>query len=1082
MMHLRKWLRILINRSLVLGTIDRPSVHDLVLDFAVAQHTDDQLREGHRRVVEAFRASRPEDVHGRRKFDRVNTFHLLTMYVCTESTHHLVKGWTSDMINDQLAIEGWLGDVPQDELVVSAGEVLGVEKLSALARRAERASDFWLAGRYWAVASKVWNQRLGMQGNATDEAAKSVDLIEEFLRISAGSVSAETLDCARAVQLQCVQAIAIAIDLPTLLSRLSIVEQVLNSKAAAREPADAFTVRMLMAAPSVASGQVKLFGKEFLAGLKSFQSSARSEPDELMRRKCRLLQFGFTHLLDTYLIQDNFDWDDCFGRSGVQLIEAARNFDFGSDHAFLQGQTNMDDFTSTPGSCHTLIVHYGDMKTAQENAERSLRQLSQAIGEHGSQGGQAGGGEGFALAVGLPMWAMMFYICETPATLQDHLAGLVGEFGLTWSAAESVADASVHQTVRKRDDRAMNVYFSSAEELGWLGKCAAILVSADNGGLATTTIMQALPGVDELTVLIKTGDTMHGLTGIHTNGNVFLMLAAVCDKLGGHPEDVLLYAAAALESDITKAGNSLPTNHVQAQLMRGRAYFALGRTGDAITAFEAAAELAHRYGLWFYEVLVCRDLKQLALDPLGHSEHGSRRLGAALRQLVGPSEMLTPLLKGLDANELMALPAPDAGYIVVCEAEDHTKTELVAELSVLKLKALKKRAREEGVSEELIEDADDADDIRSAVMQLILNAVSGKPDPNHETREALKAELADMKLTALKKRAKSSGVTADRLDDADDADDVRSAVIELIITTELDSMSPSNSSPHEQQQELRSELQAMRLRELRKRARDSGVDADALEETTSASDQKGAVIALLLEHTAANAVADTSSTAHLHTMSLKDVRALAREAGVDEDALEDTMDMEDPKGAVVALIVAAKSVVRSDRPHFGSRSSPSQSSEQGKPKAASTHQDAKHVMLSYQWDHQTQVSRVHDLLTKLGCTCWMDIHGGMGTDVYGSMAEGVSNASVVVCFMSQAYQDSPNCRLELQFAKQSGVEIIPVMMEGSGWRASGWLGLLTAGSLWTRMSDESSFEENVSQVHSQIQKVVGVGVPDELET
>ena len=78
-----------------------------------------------------------------------------------------------------------------------------------------------------------------------------------------------------------------------------------------------------------------------------------------------------------------------------------------------------------------------------------------------------------------------------------------------------------------------------------------------------------------------------------------------------------------------------------------------------------------------------------------HSEHGSRRLGAALRQLVGPSEMLTPLLKGLDANELMALPAPDAGYIVVCEAEDLTKIELVAELSVLKLKALKQRAREE---------------------------------------------------------------------------------------------------------------------------------------------------------------------------------------------------------------------------------------------------------------------------------------------------------------------------------------------------------------------------------------------------
>jgi hypothetical protein len=114
MMHVRKWLRILINRSLVspptakrcshiamccgmphnqpsrqrsagryLGrstvsthavlhscctplqyakfkitvTSIGPSLHDLVLDFAVAQHSADALRDSHRRVVEALRRS-----------------------------------------------------------------------------------------------------------------------------------------------------------------------------------------------------------------------------------------------------------------------------------------------------------------------------------------------------------------------------------------------------------------------------------------------------------------------------------------------------------------------------------------------------------------------------------------------------------------------------------------------------------------------------------------------------------------------------------------------------------------------------------------------------------------------------------------------------------------------------------------------------------------------------------------------------------------------------------------------------------------------------------------------------------------
>ena len=97
----------------------------------------------------------------------------------------------------------------------------------------------------------------------------------------------------------------------------------------------------------------------------------------------------------------------------------------------------------------------------------------------------------------------------------------------------------------------------------------------------------------------------------------------------------------------------------------------------------------------------------------------------------------------------------------------------------------------------------------------------------------------------------------------------------------------------------------------------------------------------------------------------------------------------------------------------------------------------------------------------------MDITGGMASDIYDSMAgldegilsfclpilvymenpnesntvivvtndstpssiqaEGVSNASAVVCFMSEQYQSSENCQLELKFAKQSGVGIIPVV-------------------------------------------------------
>ena len=53
----------------------------------------------------------------------------------------------------------------------------------------------------------------------------------------------------------------------------------------------------------------------------------------------------------------------------------------------------------------------------------------------------------------------------------------------------------------------------------------------------------------------------------------------------------------------------------------------------------------------------------------------------------------------------------------------------------------------------------------------------------------------------------------------------------------------------------------------------------------------------------------------------------------------------------------------------------------------------------------------------------MDIDGGMKIDVFDSMAEGVTGAAIILCFMSDEYENSQNCKLELKFARQTGVPI-----------------------------------------------------------
>jgi hypothetical protein len=95
----------------------------------------------------------------------------------------------------------------------------------------------------------------------------------------------------------------------------------------------------------------------------------------------------------------------------------------------------------------------------------------------------------------------------------------------------------------------------------------------------------------------------------------------------------------------------------------------------------------------------------------------------------------------------------------------------------MKVMELKRRAKEVGVDHTKLEDADDATDVRGAVIALILEQMEPEPSPV-DVLQALREELgAIASVKVLKKRAKEAGVDEERLEDADDADDVRTAVI-----------------------------------------------------------------------------------------------------------------------------------------------------------------------------------------------------------------------------------------------------------------------------------------------------------------
>ncbi|CAF0840289.1 unnamed protein product [Didymodactylos carnosus] len=119
----------------------------------------------------------------------------------------------------------------------------------------------------------------------------------------------------------------------------------------------------------------------------------------------------------------------------------------------------------------------------------------------------------------------------------------------------------------------------------------------------------------------------------------------------------------------------------------------------------------------------------------------------------------------------------------------------------------------------------------------------------------------------------------------------------------------------------------------------------------------------------------------------------------------------------------------------------------------------KHVMLSYNWNSQTIVSKIYQILKDENIPIWFDIQGDMKHNIYESMADGIENAAVVCCFMTPDYQKSENCKLELQYAEKRGKRIIPCMLGDKAWKPSSWLGLITGGEQYISFRDDSA--ENI---------------------
>eukprot|EP00457_Paulinella_chromatophora_P003166 gb/GEZN01003172.1/.p1 GENE.gb/GEZN01003172.1/~~gb/GEZN01003172.1/.p1 ORF type:complete len:636 (-),score=129.63 gb/GEZN01003172.1/:243-2150(-) len=141
-------------------------------------------------------------------------------------------------------------------------------------------------------------------------------------------------------------------------------------------------------------------------------------------------------------------------------------------------------------------------------------------------------------------------------------------------------------------------------------------------------------------------------------------------------------------------------------------------------------------------------------------------------------------------------------------------------------------------------------------------------------------------------------------------------------------------------------------------------------------------------------------------------------------------------------------------------------------KKATMAEEQVQVMLSYNWHSQAIVLKIAEALRARGFRIWLDIEQMAGSTIE-AMAEAVEGSKVVVLAFEPKYKESPNCRLEAEYAFAQRKALVPALMAAQ-YRADGWLGALLGSKLWHDFTNQNKFSQAIDGLCKDIQKAVGL--------
>ena len=677
------------------------------------------------------------------------------------AVHHIGAALDADWAQDKQVV-AWLDDFAdgtQDAIPVFAAQALGPEHVVELAKAAEDAEDWWLASLRWS-ASALSERRLGwsharplfeasakalqrqglFQCTMTEKQQLEVSVLLALLSdFSSNEVWYARLDTL-------MEANPDVVSKDQLLARLQFTEHF----------------------PNLVGGNLEVSAPAGLKMLRTCLSELDTVHDSDHTRRCQLYEFA--NIVATWEAENfavpGFKWEEIFGDGGCLLTSIASIYDYDSMHATMKAVPwcGFDYALCYPGYVSAVVLHWGDLEAAHASANNMLPAIHKCLED-------CSPADFFELAVMKTSWVFWLAFMDRRDEARAILhAGPFDDFNAFMGFILESAGPGVFVPMDPHNvawDAAGSEFWSQDDSFYFM-TCMDMLLAEEP---PDPSVVATLPSPQELGLL---GVTLSWGSFMAQNDWVTLIPAMLVHERVGSVEGALACVSVMLQADRTKGGVVSKVQHSLAYACRGRVLAAKGESAAAEVAFISAIEAGDAHGHYFLSALALRDLCECVLDKTGREVEGRQRLERHV------SRWLKCSVGDLQRYRLpwgAALPLVDESLGQASQSQT-PQTPLRQELTPLKMSALKRRARADGVDDALMDVVDDSDDPKETIIDLIL---SNQPKEEELRLAKLHAELLLMKPSALKRRARADGVAEEALEEADDADDPKGAVIELIL-------------------------------------------------------------------------------------------------------------------------------------------------------------------------------------------------------------------------------------------------------------------------------------------------------------